>query len=85
MSLIKEALDKALETDREQEPTASERYEELEDRTDASESERTETPTPSDDTPDGRSSSNQTVMFLIMGVLGFVLVVQLLVLWLYVL
>jgi len=85
MSLIKEALDKALETDREGESTATDRYEELDDRTDTSESERTETPKPSDVSPEDRSSSTRSVMFLIMGVLGFVLVVQLLVLWFYVL
>jgi hypothetical protein len=87
MSLIKEALDKALEADREEEPTATDQYEQLDSTT------RPETPDNGDprdgteklDPSSDQETSDSSVMFLIMGVLGFVLVAQILVLWIYVL
>ncbi len=88
MSLIKDALDKALETERDEEPTAKDRYKNLDSRADSFSSGKTEAESSSklpDDSPDTPESSNWSMLFLIMGVLGFVLVAQILILWFYVL
>lgn len=87
MSLIKEALDKALEADREEEPSATDQYEQLDS---PAQPETTDDVEPRDgpeklDASPEQETSNSSVMFLIMGVLGFVLVAQILVLWIYVL